>query len=150
MSTSVILGILQTLNATVTGVTSAPTDFPSVLNPSDMPMALSYPEGANYERYAVEGHSERRTWYVRLYVQPITHGAGVDEGFSNTIGFIDLFRNVYRLTAYQKGTDWWSEMQLISDSGVRADMRLHNAPDAPQHWGVEFQVLIIIHHDVDA
>ena len=148
MATNDVLSSLQTVNATITGVTSAPTDFPAVLNSSDLPMALSYPEAAEYGRYAREGLSESRSWFVRLYVQPISQGRGVDEGFGNSVVFIDRFRDEWEKTTNQQGGDWWSEVELVSDSGVRADMRLHNVGET-LYWGIEFALRVIIHHDVD-
>lgn len=149
MAQTDILEALQTINAAVTGVVQAPTEFPGQLNSSDLPMALSYPERAEYEVYAREGSQETRTWFVRVYIQPIAQGRSVDEGFGKTVVFVDRFRAEYQKLANQRAADWWSEIELVADSGVLGDLKLHNV-GTTLYWGVEIELSIIVNHDLDA
>ena len=149
MAQSDIISALQTINASVAGVRAAPTDFPGQLNSSDLPMALSYPERAVYGVYAVQGSQETRTWFVRVYVQPIAQGRSVDEGFTKTVVFVDRFRAEYQKLSNQRAADWWSTIQLVADSGVLADLKLHNVGSI-SYWGVEIELSIIVNHDLDA
>jgi hypothetical protein len=145
--TSGVVTALQTINASITGVKRAPTDYPSALRSADLPMALVYPMQCEHGVSAVQRGREARTWVVSLYVQPISQGTGVDEGFDNTVVFIDRFGDEYRRTANQKAGTAWNELQFVNDTGVRADLRLHGVGET-RYWGIQFELLVIQLHDV--
>lgn len=150
MAMTDILAAIQAINESITGVKQAPTVFPGQLNTSDLPLVLAHPERAVHTVTSVQGSQESRTWFVRVYVLPIAQGRSVDEGFGRAIVFADRFRAEWQKLENQRKHDWWSTVELVADSGVRANMQLYNITDTPLYWGVEIELSIIVNHDLDA
>lgn len=141
MSAADVASALQTINAGITGVKQAPTAMPGHLAPADLPMALTYPGPAEHENISFNHLGTNRLYLVRLYVLPIGLGRGVDEGYQKCLPFLQRFRDEY--ITQRLGTDSnWDCLGIIADSGIRADMTLHNAPTEEYYWGIEFTVQV--------
>jgi len=140
-----VVDALQTIHGAVTGVTTAPTAMPGHLNPGDLPMSLTYPGPAEHIGISFDYQSTERIYLHRLYVAPIGAGEGVDEGYQKCLPFLQRCRDAYAENR-SKAMHWY-KLQVINDSGIRADMTLHNAPTGEYYWGIEWQVQIT--HYVD-
>jgi hypothetical protein len=134
---------LQAVNAGIAGVKTAPIAMPGSLEAVQLPMALSYPGPGENAGRSFSDLATSRIWTVRVYVKEILMGSGVDEGYHNTLPFLERFRDEYSYQEHQSNGHWCS-LEAIGDSGVLADMTLHNAPvDGPFYWGIEFRVRIV-------
>jgi len=80
MSVANTITLMQTLNAAITGVQTAPTVYPGSLPTADLPCALVFP-GEGEWQHTTMGASARhnRTYHIRVYVKPIAQGQGIDE-----------------------------------------------------------------------
>ena len=151
MSTSTIQARLQAINATITGVESAPTEMPGSINKSDLPLALSYPEEADHRTRSVKTTGPVRHWVIRVYVRPIGTGVVVDEGFSEVYPLLDALRTEYAKVANQGATTYWDDLELERDDGVDV-LTLHDAQPMqgstlPRYWGTRVHLQITGFHD---
>jgi len=143
MGMKAVIKKLQGINALIEGVRSAPTEMPGALNTESLPCALTYPWRAPHSVPFYGGRRTDRQYVVRLYVQPIGQGEGVDEGFQACLPFLDRFADEYHDPANIGPSDGtWQELDLVTDSGVRADLTLHGSGEGQLYWGIEFTVEI--------
>ena len=133
---------LQTINESIDGVKTAPIKMPGVIDSVNLPMALSYPGPGEHEGRSFSDLTTARIWTIRLYVSPIGAGRGVDEGYHNTLPFLERFRDEYSSQEHQ-ASDHWCSLEAVGDSGVLADMTLHNAPTEEYYWGIEVRVRVL-------
>lgn len=87
---------LQTLHATVAGVTTAPTVYPGKLNSADLPMILVLPADGTADLEAI-GARKRHDGIYRayVYVAPLTEGVPVDEGVQTCILLLQALLDMY-------------------------------------------------------
>ncbi|NIV36803.1 MAG: hypothetical protein GWN58_47420, partial [Anaerolineae bacterium] len=71
MSITSVVTAVQGVNAGITGIRTAPTSIPGKLNTADMPMALVF-VGPGAPTRVSDFSSHRRTFYVRVYVKPVS------------------------------------------------------------------------------
>ena len=136
MSISATIGKLQGLHATVTGIKSARTAFPSVLNTAVLPIALTWAGEAQWDLQALNLYRQDRTYIVRVYVQPVAQDiAGVDNGFTDTIALINAVGLKYVGDMTLTGSI--DHIASISDSGIKT---LTWA--GTDYWGFEFTLAI--------
>lgn len=141
MSASDIAAALQTINASIEGVATAPTEMPGYLNSAGLPAAISYPATAEHTDVSVNHLQSVRQWLVRLYVKPLGAGRGVDEGYQECLPFLQHFATEY-ITQEHTSNSAWDCLHYVGDSGVLATMTLHGAATAEYYWGIEFTVTV--------
>lgn len=134
---------LQGINALIAGVRSAPPEMPGALTSEMLPCALTYPGPGTHSVPFYSGRRTDRIYVVRLYVQPVGQGEGVDAGFQVCLPFLDSFPDEYHTTTIIAPADeTWQELDCENDTGVRADLTLHGAPGGQTYWGIVFSVRI--------
>lgn len=146
MATLDIYEDLQTINAALSEIKTAPTRFPAVLNDSDLPMAVAYPEDAEHRPASTKTARRWRNWAIRVYVKAAPLGAGIDEGFQDTMPIVDALVDAYEVVAEQAASgNNWDDLDLVSDDGVDL-LTLHDAvgEGLPQYWGTRLHLRIAI------
>lgn len=144
MSTTTIFEDLQAINLGVTGIKTAPTTFPAVLNDADLPMAVVYPEEADHRTASTKVARRWRNWVIRVYVKATSLGKGIGEGFAETMPILDALVETYEVVAIQQGTgNTWDDLNLVSDDGVTL-LTLHDTvyEGQPQYWGTRIRLRI--------
>lgn len=87
---------MQTLHATVDGVTTAPTVYPSSLNTPDLPCVLTLPAEGTIDLEAIAARKRHDGIYrVFVYVAPIAQGTPVDEGTQTAILLMQALIDAY-------------------------------------------------------
>ena len=94
MSISSQITAIQTVNAAITGITSAPTAIPGKLNTASLPIALCF-VGPGESTEVSDFGKQHRTFYVRVYVKPITQDIYPDAGYSEAYGLLQTFIETY-------------------------------------------------------
>src|SRR5512139_521591 len=82
MTIATVLAAIQTVNAGITGITSAPTAIPGKLNTADLPIMLVFVGPGRPERVS-DFSLHFRTWHIRCYVKPISQDIKPDAGYSD-------------------------------------------------------------------
>lgn len=140
MSATDIESGLQTINAGVTGVKSAPTQMPGYLDSVMLPCALSYPGPSEPIRRSFAQSDEWREWITRLYGASVGSGRAYDEGYHDTLAFLARFRNEY-ITQQGESNANWCQFEYQGDNGV-VMMGLHGSNTEPLFWVIEFTIRI--------
>ncbi len=83
MTITTVIAALQTINAAVTDVDNAPTDYPSTIEAADLPMVIVWP-GAVEAEGGMMGKQAWRRYQIILYVKPAGAGRGISEGWNET------------------------------------------------------------------
>ena len=73
---------IQTVNAGITGITSAPTTIPGSLNTADLPMMLVFVGPGRPEKDSGSLAIHFRDYYIRCYVKPVSQDIKPDAGYS--------------------------------------------------------------------
>ena len=134
-----ILDAVQGINAGISRVRSAPTTFPSRMDESLLPCALTYVGPGTHETASYNHLQSERVYIVRLYVAEINTGS-INSNFEACLPFLALFRNEYT-TQERADSDDWARFAFLGDSGVLSDMPLHGNRFAEHHyWGIEFEL----------
>lgn len=111
MSIASVITALQTKHASLSGIVTAPTAIPAVLDTARLPAVIVLPGPATWSNQAIGLTRNDRVYNVRLYVAPIAQGQGIDEGYQATITLMQTLGAVY--------TDWpnWhgSSFEQITD-----------------------------------
>jgi len=143
MSVSATVTGIQTVNAAISGVTSAPTAMPGSLTTAMLPLAITIPGPAEWQNNSDGWGFQFRTYYVRFYVKPIAQDVVPDGGFQDAVTLIQAAGDAYMADTTFGGvvnTVRLNEGYVpISDGGVRADMKW-GAGETP-YWGFEFQIV---------
>ena len=146
MSVATTLAALQTLHATLSGVTSAPTDYPAALNTSTLPIVLTWPGPAEWKRAALGLNRQARDYHVKVYVGPVASGQGNNQVTQTAITLLNAFGLAYILDANVTlsgavdhiGGDGKGNPAPVADSGITeleyAGVRYH---------GFEFRVPVV-------
>jgi len=99
MSLSNTKAAIQTLNAAITGITTAPTVYPGALNTADLPCALIFTGEGEWQHTTIGGSARHnRTYRIRVYVTPIAQGKGIDEAMQ----LVDTLLWRFGITYYDK------------------------------------------------
>jgi hypothetical protein len=138
-NTSGVISALQTLNAAITGIASAPTAMPGALNTASLPIVLVFPQQGEWLFEAVGMGTLKRTYAVRVYVEPVGQGQGVDEAFQACLSLLDRFGDKYQATiSLTVSGDTTCYVSNITDSGI--DGRLLFA--GIEYHGFEFKIQV--------
>lgn len=140
MTALTVASALQTINATITGITSAPTAMPAHLNPPDLPMVLMYPGPAEHTDMSMRHLRSDRLWYGWVFVKKVGSGRGVDEGYQDALAFLSRFYTKY-ITQEHTDNAAWNCLRYVRDQGIRADFGLHET-GADNYWGFIFELMI--------
>ena len=84
MTVTTVIAALQTINAAVTDVDNAPTDYPSSIEAADLPMVITWPGALVQAEGGQAGKQTWRTYQIILYVKPVGQGRGIAEGWNAT------------------------------------------------------------------
>jgi len=97
MTVAATVTALQTLHATITGVSSAPTVMPASLNNAELPVCLTFPGEGGWKHNSMDGAmlQQRRRYVVKVYVAPIPLGQGLDEGYQLSLPMLQAFGEKY-------------------------------------------------------
>lgn len=119
MSVANTISCMQTLNAAITGVTTAPTEYPGALNTADLPCALVFP-GEGEWRHLGLGASARhnRIYHIRVYVKPVAQGKGIDEAMQDVATLLWRFGQVYYDKDNQQIDDNPQTVLTMGDEGL--------------------------------
>ena len=146
MTTAATVTAIQTVNAAITGVTSAPTTMPSSLTTAALPLAITIPGPAEWQNNSAGWGYQFRTYYVRVYVCPIARDIPADGGFQDAMTLIQRFGDAYMEDTTMGGVV--NTVRLddgygppITDGGVRGDMTWGSDPNQTPYWGFEFQII---------
>ena len=144
MSVAATVTGIQTVNAAITGVTSAPTAMPGSLNTADLPLAITIPGPAEWQNNSAGWGFQFRTYFVRVYVKPISQDVVADGGFQDAMTLIQRFGDKYMEDVTFGGVvntvrDDGAQPPIL-DGGVRADMTWGSDPSQAPYWGFEFQI----------
>lgn len=124
MSIATVISDIQTVNATITGVTSAPTAMPGKLNTADLPCALAFVGPGEATRIS-DFSLHHRTFYVRCYVQPVVLDIKPNAGYAESYALLQLFVEKYlsditlgsaTVQHMGRGARW--DPPTLQDSGV--------------------------------
>ena len=145
MSVSATVTGIQTVNAAITGVTSAPTAMPASLTTAVLPLAITIPGPAEWLNESANFGFQFRTYYVRVYVKPISQDIVADGGFQDTMTLIQRFGDAYLADTTFGGVVNTVRLEglpaPITDGGVRGDMTWGSDPSQAPYWGFEFQII---------
>ena len=146
MSVSATVTGIQTVNATISGITSAPTALPGSPTTASMPLVIVIPGPCEWEPASDGWGHQFRTYYVRFYVNPITQDVAADGGYQDCLTLIQAVGDKYLTDTTFGGVV--NTVRLddglgppITDGGVRSDMTWGPAGQPPFYWGFEFQII---------
>lgn len=142
MSIGSILAAFQARHGSISGITSAPTTYPTGLNATDLPLILT---DAGKGRTESETHGgdldiETRTYRVRCFCLPQGLGVGFDQGKQQAITVLDGVLASYRGDPSLTSTAAIRVEAGVEDTGVRADMQ-YTDPDT-RYYGFELSVSV--------
>lgn len=141
MSIATTITALQTVHASITGITSTPTVIPDNLAPVTLPCVMVWPGPATWNFAAAGLKRQEREYTIRVYVQAIGQGfAGPRDGYNASAALIEAFA-----AAYQADISLGNKIDTItsmSDSGVLgANSELqYNLQD---YWGFIYRLMIV-------
>jgi len=144
MSVSATITGIQTVNAGITGVTSAPTAMPSSPTTASLPLAITIPGPCEWVPESDGWGYQFRTYFVRFYVSPIAQDVAADGGFQRAVTLIQAVGDEYMTDTTFGGVV--NTLRLdgpqppMIDSGVRGDMTWGSDPNQTNYWGFEFQI----------
>lgn len=117
MSISSVIAAMQTIHASISGVTSAPTAIPGALNTAALPTVIMLPGPGEWLNLTTDHTLARqvRDYHVNVYVAPIAQGEGIDEGYQTTLTLLQLFGDEY--VSDITGGGAFEQMRIIRDTG---------------------------------
>lgn len=116
---------IQALVAASSGIVSAPTAMPTALNDPDLPCGICIPGQATWEEHAVGLFRQNRLYTLRVFVKPISQGAGLDEGYQLVLPILQAIGDTFNRDPTLTNTV--DHIDNIRDSGVRGDMEYAGA-----------------------
>ncbi len=106
MTITTVIAALQSINAAVTDVDNAPTDYPSKIESADLPMVITWPGPA--ETTKPSGKESQRTYQMTVYIKPHNQGRGIAEGWNEAKtmmqSLIDAYADVDNVLLVNDGT----------------------------------------------
>lgn len=137
MSISTTITALQTVHAAISGVKTAPTAFPSVLNTATLPIVLIWPAQGDWNLQAIDLDRCKRRYTVRCFVKPVAQGeAGIDDGYQECVTLLNAFGLAY-LDDLTLGSTV-DHIRLIQDTGV-SNLRWADVA----YWGFEYTLEVV-------
>lgn len=142
MSISGVIAALQAKHASVAGITSAPTQYPTGLNSTSLPCAITdaLKGKTDWESHGGDYTLEIRSYRVRVFCLPAGQGAGFDQGKQLAITILDAMLASYRSSPNLTSTAAVRIEAGVEDTGVRANMTYAD-PDTP-YYGFELLVSV--------
>ena len=140
MTVAATVTAIQTVNAAVTGMTSAPTAMPSQLTTAVLPLAITIPGPAEWQNNSDGWGFQFRSYYVRVYVKPVSQDIVADGGFQDAMTLIQRFGDAYIADTTFGGAVNTVRLDdgfgpAISDGGVSGQMTWGAAPEGANYWG---------------
>ena len=146
MSVSATVAGIQTVNAAITGVTSAPTAMPGSLTTAALPLAITVPGPAEWDNASDGWGHQFRTYIVRFFVKPIAQDVTADGGFQESLTLLQAAGDKYMTDTTFGGViatlRYDGPQPPLTDGGVRADMTWSTPGQPPFYWGFEFQITV--------
>lgn len=90
-----VIASIQTVNAGVTGITSAPTEVPAAINTASLPLVLTTVDSFAGSQQAIGMPRIDVVYLVRVFVKPIGQGEGVHEGYAAAQDLLQSFITAY-------------------------------------------------------
>ena len=144
MTVATTVAGIQTVNATISGVTSAPTTMPASLTTASLPFAWTIPGPCEWQNNSANWGYQFRTYLIRFYVLPNAQGIPADQGYQAAESLIEAVGRAYMADTTFGGVvnTVRGEMGFapITDGGIRADMTWGGGET--QYWGFEFQIIV--------
>lgn len=148
MSIAAIIQAFQTRHAAISGVTSAPIQYPTGINTTDLPLILT---DAGRGRTEWESHGgdytrEVRVYRVRCFCLPGGLGEGIDQGKQQAITILDALLANYRSNPVLTTTAAiliearGMHAHGVEDTGVVGTMK-YTDPET-QYYGFELSVSV--------
>jgi len=142
VSIATTIAAIQTKNAGVTGIKSAPTAMPSALNTTLLPIALVWPSEARWNLAAMGLRRQEREYIVRVYVKPIGQGmAGPDDGYQECVTLLEAVGQAY-LGDITLGSANIDTMLEMNDSGVSGG-GFELTWGGTAYWGFVYRLRIV-------
>lgn len=140
MSIAATLAAFQARHAGISGITKAPTIYPTNLTAVDLPLILTDAlRGKNeWEAHSGDYTLETRIYRVRCFCQPSGLGVGIDQGKQLAIAILDAVLVSYRTTPGLTSTAAIRVEVGVEDTGIRADMK-YTDPETT-YYGFELVV----------
>lgn len=142
MSIAANIQALQARHAAISGVTGAPTAYPTGISATDCPLILT---DAGRGKTEWESHGgdyalETRAYRVRCFCLGDGLGVGIDQGKQQAIAVLDAVLASYRATPTLTSTAAIRIEAGIEDTGIRSDMK-YTDPET-SYWGFELVVSV--------
>lgn len=137
MPVDTVVPALQTVLASISGITKAFDQLPGSLNKADLPAFLIVPADAEQRALTGQGYVEERTYNLLLYVAPL----GMDSfayGYNAARGF---FRLVQAAFASANRLDALSGVLLARIEGDSGTIPMVYGQS--QYAGIEFRLLVV-------
>lgn len=138
MTVETVLTALQAINVGLSGVKKAPTNLPSRLNNSDLPLVWVHPIGGTWTRQALGLHRVNVRIGVHFWVKPRAEGRAADVGYQEALDLYDLAGAAY-LSNQELGLAN-TMIREVTDTGIRGDVDVAGT----HYWGFDF-VLTVKH-----
>ncbi len=146
MSVSATVTGIQTVNAAITGVTSAPTTMPASITTASLPLAITLPGPAEWQNNSDGWGFQFRTYLVRFYVCPVGQDITADGGYQDCLTLIQSVGDKYLTDTTFGGVV--NTVRLddgfgppITDQGIVANLTWGSDPNQTPYWGFEFQII---------
>jgi len=134
---------LQAKLATVTGITTAPTDIPPLINAADLPMAIVWPGACSWSQASYGLKKQLRTYTIRVYVKEVGLDRPVRAGVDAVLPIMEQLGSDLLDDPTLGGTVDTLQIQEneMTDGGVT--ILTYPYQDAKiQYWGFEMNVVI--------
>ena len=143
MSVAATVAGIQTINAAITGVTSAPTTLPASINTAMLPCAITMPGPCEWANQSAGWGYQFRTYVVTFYVLPIAQGIPADQGYQAAEALIQSVGDKYMEDTTFGGVVNTVRLDYgqppITDGGVRGDLQY--GTEGESYWGFVFQIV---------
>jgi hypothetical protein len=94
MTPSQIVAALQTLHAGISGIASAPTDYPGALNAAELPCVLVFPGEATHICARIGNARTNREYRVHVFCAPVVQGKDA-AGMQSVLDLLPRFVAAY-------------------------------------------------------
>ncbi len=96
MSIDTVLASIQALALTVTGISTAPTNYPSHIEDTELPMAMTWPDAGQWPQQGAQLWAQVRTYRVVVYVKPFGKGLGIYEAMQAVTPILEAAGKAFR------------------------------------------------------
>ncbi len=135
MTISTTMTKLISVTAASSGITTAPSVLPPVLNSVDLPCAIIRPGSAQWNEHADGLYRQVRTYEITVYVKPVAQGKGIDEGVQACLAPMQALGRAF---LDNPTLDHTVDIvrQPFADTGVRSDLDYAGTP----YHGFQFEL----------